>query len=75
MYEELVFLSFTRTLNLVPDLVSLVVISCKSSPSIDVSSGDFLSASNYIFMNINAFSPTTTKNIAMNFHGMVFELF
>ena len=41
--------------------------------SVDVYSGDFLSPSNDIFMNIDSFSPTTTKNIAMNFHGKIFE--
>ena len=34
--------------------------------SFDVYSGDFLSSSNDVFMNIDSFSPLTTKNITMN---------
>ena len=39
--------------------------------SFDIYSGDFLSSSDNIFMNIDSFSPVTTKNIAMNFHGKI----
>ncbi len=41
--------------------------------SFDIYSGDFLSSSNDIFMNIDSFSPLTTKNITMNFHGKAFN--
>ena len=41
--------------------------------SFDIYSGDFLSLNNDIFMNIDSFSPLTTKNITMNFHGKIFK--
>ena len=41
--------------------------------SFDIYSGDFLSSSNDIFMNIDSFSPLTTKNITMNFHGRILK--
>ena len=41
--------------------------------SFDIYSGDFLSTSDDIFMNINSFNPLSTKNITMNFHGKVLK--
>ena len=43
--------------------------------SFDIYSGDFLSSSNDVFMNIDSFSPLTTKNITMNFHGRILKNF
>ena len=39
--------------------------------SLDLYSGDFLSARNDIFMNVHSFNPLTTKNVSLNIHGKI----
>ena len=39
--------------------------------SLNIYSGDFLSSKNNIFMNLDSFNPTTTKNIALSLHGKI----